>query len=33
MKKIDEVSVELRRGKYITPVDAKSGYWMVKLDN
>ena len=32
-KTIDEVSVELHGGKYFTLVDAKSGYWMVELDN
>ena len=32
-KTIDEVSAELHGGKYFTLVDAKSGYWMVELDN
>ncbi|PFX11924.1 Retrovirus-related Pol polyprotein [Stylophora pistillata] len=32
-KTIDEVSAELHRGKYFKLVDAKSDYWMVKLDN
>ncbi|PFX14801.1 Retrovirus-related Pol polyprotein from transposon 17.6 [Stylophora pistillata] len=32
-KTIDEVSAELHGGKHFTLVDAKSGYWMVELDN
>ena len=33
MKTMDEVSAELHGGKYFMLVDAKSGYWMVELDN
>ncbi|PFX24002.1 Retrovirus-related Pol polyprotein from transposon 17.6 [Stylophora pistillata] len=33
MKTIDEVSADLHGGKYFMLVDAKSGYWMVELDN
>ena len=30
---LDDVSAELHGGKYFTLVDARSGYWMVELDN
>ena len=33
MKTIDKVNAELHGGEYFTLVDAKTGYWMVELDN
>ena len=32
MKSIEEIGAELHGAKYFTLIDAKSGYWQVKLD-